>query len=71
MRAGHDRGGWMFGGGVMMPLGRLVPIAMAIAPAVHVGRRLAAAGSERAALDILQGRRSRNAHSARPLGSEQ
>ena len=60
----------MFGGGVMMLLWWLVPIAMATAPAVYSARRVGVGGSERTALDILRGRRSRNAHSARPLGRE-
>ncbi len=47
------------------------PIALAIAPAVYLAGRLGAGHSEQIALDILKERYARNAHSARPLGSDQ
>ncbi|OGA38955.1 MAG: hypothetical protein A3G26_09760 [Betaproteobacteria bacterium RIFCSPLOWO2_12_FULL_65_110] len=62
-------GAWF--GGDMMLLWWLGPIALAIAPAVYLARRPGAGGSERTALDILKERYARNAHSVRPLGSDQ
>jgi len=61
----------MFGGGFMMLLWWRVPIALAIAPAVYLAGRAGAGRSERTALDVLRERYARNAHSARPLGSDQ
>jgi len=68
---GFDHGGWRAGGGDMKLLRWLGPIALAIAPAVYLARRPGAGGSERTALDILKERYARNAHSVRPLGSDQ
>ena len=68
---GIDHGGWMFGGGFMMLLWWRVPIALAIAPAIYLAGRPGAGSSDRTVLDILKQRYARNAHSARPLGSDQ
>jgi len=61
----------MFGGGFMMLPWWRVPIALAIAPAVYLAGRPGAGSSDRTALEILRERYARNAHSVRPLGSDQ
>ncbi len=56
---GFDHGGWMFGGGFMMLLWWLVPIALVIVLVGYFARRPGTGTGERTALDILKERYAR------------
>lgn len=56
---GYDHGGWMFGGGLVMILIWLVPIALAIWLFSSLGKRSGQNTAEKTALDILKERYAR------------
>jgi putative membrane protein len=56
---GYDHGGWMFGGGLIMILIWLVPIALAIWFFSTLGKRSGQNPTEKTALDILKERYAR------------
>ena len=56
---GFDHGGWMFGGGFLMLLWWLVPIALIVALVGYFARRPGTGTGERTALDILKERYAR------------
>ena len=56
---GYDHGGWMFGGGFVMLLWWLLPIALVVLAAMYFGRRMPPGNAEKTALDILKERYAR------------
>jgi putative membrane protein len=58
MMYGYDHGGWMFGGGFVMLLWWLLPIALVVCAAMYLRRRTPG-DAEKTALGILKERYAR------------
>ena len=56
---GIDHGGWMFGGGFVMLMWWLLPIALVVLAAMYIGRRTPPGDAGKTALDILKERYAR------------
>ena len=56
---GFDHGGWMYGGGIGMPLWWLIAIVLVVALAVNLVRRPGRGAAEKTALDFLKERYAR------------
>ena len=56
---GFNHGGWMFGGGFVMLLWWLVPIALVVLAVMYFGQRTPPGDAGKTALDILKERYAR------------